>query len=513
MDRAQVHFEMFVRRHGRAPWELALATEDRREAFEAVDAVLAEAAGAAVRLCKETRDPLTGDFRPLMLLERGVRPEPRRWRARRAAALATRTPPAAAPTCVQPEDLYTAPARASIGRLLAGWLARNGVTPFELLHRADLAERLEACEAELDAAIYNAASGQAAGREEMLEPLRAALAALTRRTIERVVTGDGAGSYRLGAIVAERLERCEGWADKVQTLLDLLDAAQRTDPSEMGAVLRLLQQPLVDILGAHGESEAILGEDQALGDRLLTLLQIAAAPQVAEDTGLASQLPRLGGLAAHLALGLHRRPAFARTRAVLVRRAVTVLASTAPLWPGDPAREAEGLALLGALLNACGRLADHDEARAALAERWRRLAEPARIEVRLALCGGELEAADVLVGLAKAAVGRGSAEAFGRRLLTLLAEAEFAREACFSPDPPAVALKRLADLAAGIWALELTPEIGAIAAQRVRRLAAAIALPAVRRLGEAPSHEMVRLASTGGDEAWARPKLRLISMS
>ena len=44
-------------------------------------------------------------------------------------------------------------------------------------------------------------------------------------------------------------------------------------------------------------------------------------------------------------------------------------------------------------------------------------------------------------------------------------------------------------------------------------LVSAIALPDVRRLGEAPSHEMVRLASTGGDEAWARPKLRLISMS
>jgi hypothetical protein len=509
MDRAQVHFEMFVRRHGRAPWELALATEDRREAFEAVDAVLAEAAGAAVRLRKETRDPLTGDFRPLVLLERGVRPEPRRWRARRT--LATRTPPAAAPNCVQPEDLYTAPARATIGRLLGGWLARHRVTPFELLHRADLAERLEACEAELDAAIYNAASAQAAGREEALEPLRAALTALARRTIDRVVAGDGAGSYRLGVVVAERLTRCDGWAEKVETLLDLLDAAQRMDSAETAAVLRLLQQPLTDILGAHGESEAILGEGRALGDRLLTLLQIAAAPQVAEDASLASRLPRLSGLAARLALGLHRRPAFARTRAVMVRRAVTVLASTAPLWPGDPAREAEGLALLDALFATCGRLTDHDEARAALGERWRRLAEPARIEARLALCAGELEAADVLVSLAKAAVGRGSAEAFARRLLTLLVEADFAREACFSPDPPAVALKRLADLAARIWALEVAPEIGAIAAQRVRRLAAAIALPAVRRLGERPSHEMVRLAPTGGDEAWSRPKLRLIS--
>jgi len=510
MDRAQVHFEMFVRRHGRVPWELALATEDRREAFEAVDTMLDEAAGAAVRLCKETRDPLTGDFRPLVLLERGVRPEPRRWRARRAA-LGPRTPPTAAPTCVQPEDLYTAPARASIGRLLGGWLARNGVTPFELLHRADLAERLEACEAELDAAIYNAASAQAAGRDAALEPLRAALTALVRRTIERAVAGEGTGSYRLGVVVSERLARCEGWADKVQTLLDLLDAAQRTDSGEAPAILRLLQQPLVDILSAHGESEAILGEGPALGDRLLTLLQIAETPAVAQDASLPGRLPRLNGLAARLALGLHRRPAFARTRAVVARRAVTVLAGAAPLWPGDPAREAEGLALLGALFDVCGRLADHDEAHAALAERWRRLAEPARIEARLALCAGELEAADVLVGLAKAAIGRGSSEAFGRRLLTLLGEEAFAREACFSPDPPAVALKRLADLAAGVFALELTPEIGAIAAQRIRRLAAAIALPAVRRLGEAPSHEMVRLASAGGDEAWARPKLRLIS--
>jgi hypothetical protein len=509
MDRAQVHFEMFVRRHGRAPWELALATEDRREAFEAVDAVLAEAAGAAVRLCKETRDPLTGNFRPLMLLERGVRPEPRRWRAHRT--LATRTPPTSAPVCMQPEDLYAAPARATIGRLLGVWLARNRVTPFELLHRADLAEQLEACEAELDAAIYNAASAQAAGCDEVLEPLRAALTALVRRTIERVVADEATGSYRLGAVVAERLARCEGWADKVQTVLDLLDAAQRADPGEAPAILRLLQQPLVDILSAHGESEALLGQGLALGDRLLKLLQIAEAPGVAEDASLPGRLPRLNGLAARLALSLRRRPVFARTRAILVRRVVTVLASTAPLWPGDPAREAEGLALLGALFNVCGRLADHDEVRAALDERWRRLAEPARIEARLALCAGELEAADVLVDLAKAAVGRGSAEAFGRRLLTLLAEEEFAREACFSPDPPAVALKRLADLAAGVFALELTPEIGAIAAQRIRRLAAAIALPAVRRLGEAPSHEMVRLASAGGDQAWARPKLRLIS--
>ena len=234
------------------------------------------------------------------------------------------------------------------------------MTPFELLHRADLAERLEACEAELDAAIYNAASAQAAGCDEVLEPLRAALTALVRRTIERVVADEATGSYRLGAVVAERLARCEGWADKVQTVLDLLDAAQRADPGEAPAILRLLyptprptsrRPPMAD-------PKPILGQGLALGDRLLKLLQIAEAPGVAEDASLPGRLPRLNGLAARLALSLRRRPVFARTRAILVRRVVTVLASTAPLWPGDPAREAEGLALLGALFNVCGRLAD-----------------------------------------------------------------------------------------------------------------------------------------------------------
>src|ERR1700684_1859567 len=65
MERTCVHFELFVRRHARAPWTLALVTEDRGAAFEAAHDAINGDETAAVRLCKETRDPATGDFRPL----------------------------------------------------------------------------------------------------------------------------------------------------------------------------------------------------------------------------------------------------------------------------------------------------------------------------------------------------------------------------------------------------------------------------------------------------------------
>jgi hypothetical protein len=475
MDRAQVHFEMFVRRHARAPWVLALATEDRHEAFEAAEGVLAEAAGAAVRLCKETRDPETGDFRPLVLLERGARPEPRRWRPRRPAQVVRM--PVVTASCVQPEDLYGAPARASIGRFLAGWLERNRVTAFELLHRADLAERLEACEAELAVAIYNAATEQAAAGAAPLEQYRQALAGLVRRTIERVVEDKAAGAYRFGALVAGRLARRDHWRDKVEMLLDLVDAAQREDGPGVAAV-RLLQQPLIDILGVQGELDEILGAGLAPGDQALILLQIAAAPQVAETPTLARALPPLRGLSARLALTLHRRAIFVRSRAAMARRALGILAGPAPLWAEGPAREAEGLKLFKALLATAERLIDRDEAAAALTGRWRRLAEPGRLEARLDLCPGALEEADVLIDLIEAAVGRGAIDGFGRRLLVLLDDAAFERELRFCPDPPAVNLRRLASLATRIRTAAAFAALSAQAEPRLHRLAVAIAADA-----------------------------------
>ena len=91
------------------------------------------------------------------------------------------------PNCLGPQDLYAPHARELIGRVLEDWLGRNGVTAFELLHRPDLVERLEASGVELQHAIQKVAipESQATG-----QPVARADPPLP----EAGRTGDGAGS-------------------------------------------------------------------------------------------------------------------------------------------------------------------------------------------------------------------------------------------------------------------------------------------------------------------------------
>lgn len=474
MTNALVHFEVFVRRRPNAPWSLALATEDRKSAFEAADAT---ARNVSVRLFKETLDPETGDFRPLILLERGhVRePKPKSWRARRAASAARARARPATASCTRPQDLYASPARETIGRVLGGWLQRHRVTPFELLHRPDLAERLEACEAELSAALYNAALGEAAARGAALEPVRRSLADLVRRTIERLHSDEPDAGFRLGSAVASRLGRHPNWKDKLELLLEMFEAAPASgEPAHVS--LRILAQPLTDILGAQGDLGEIFGPG-ALGDHLLVLIQIASAPAIAAaaDVGLIGRMtPRLKGLAASLALLLHGRAVLVRTRRAIIRRVIAALSSNDRLWPDDPVREVEGLIALSALLKLSGRLIDVDEAAITLAARWRRLADSRFLDERLGACRGALEEAQVVLDLIEAANGYGAIEALGRRLLAVLADPCFEQEARYSPDPLAMSLSRLASLAARVQSAPLRLETRVEAQGRLRRIAADI---------------------------------------
>jgi hypothetical protein len=280
-----------------------------------------------------------------------------------------------APACARPQDLYASEGRAAIGRFLDGWLRRHRVTPFELLHRAELAERLEACDAELSAALYDAALAEAAAQGAALEPIRRRLDTLVRQSIERIVADDPDVAFRLGAAVAAQLGRHPNWKEKLEVVLELLGAAPE-DGKPAAVSRRVLQQPLIDILGAHGDLNEILGAGLSPGDQLMVLVQIISAPAItaaSADPALARAVPRLQDLAARLALTLHARPAFARARRAIGRRVLAVLASDQPLWPTDPVREVEGLKALTTLLRLSGRLFDQDQVGAVLAARWRRL--------------------------------------------------------------------------------------------------------------------------------------------
>ena len=143
MNGQQVHYEVFIRRAPGAAWKLDMATENRTAAVSAAEELMAEGRVAAVRVSKETLDPETREFRSVTILNLGVSEAPKKKKVVENQD----------PLCVSPQDLYTVHARERIGRLLEGWLERKGATPFELLHRPDLVEELEASGTDLQHAI------------------------------------------------------------------------------------------------------------------------------------------------------------------------------------------------------------------------------------------------------------------------------------------------------------------------------------------------------------------------
>jgi len=134
-----IHYEVYVRKSAPSSWTLLIATEDRKHAIETAEEQLRDRLAIASRVTKETLDPETMEFSSLTILTLGA-PEERKKKVADKAV-----PPA----CSSPAELYSPHARALIGRVLEDWLKREGVTAFELLHRPDVAERLEAAGVEL----------------------------------------------------------------------------------------------------------------------------------------------------------------------------------------------------------------------------------------------------------------------------------------------------------------------------------------------------------------------------
>ena len=139
-----VHYEVFARKTPQATWSLQLAAESREQAVQVAEDMLADKRAVSVRVTKETLDVETMEFQSITLLTKGA-PEPARPKAARDDK--------ALMVCTAPPDLYAPHARELIGRVLEDWLGRNRITPFELLHRADLVEMLEASGLELQHAI------------------------------------------------------------------------------------------------------------------------------------------------------------------------------------------------------------------------------------------------------------------------------------------------------------------------------------------------------------------------
>jgi hypothetical protein len=443
MVAAQIHYEVFGRRKPGSGWTLEMATEDRRAAVQAAEDMMSEGFAAA-RVNKESLDTDTREFASLAILNLGQAEVAKKRPARENAD----------PMCVQPQDLYTLHARERIGRLLEDWLERKRVTPFELLHRHDLVEQLEASGRELQHAIQKICVPEASERGLNVHELIRTFQGLVDRTIARLMKDhrrgvhvdlwresftaaaerlhrEPDGGYYLGVGVAGQIAGAASWTEKVEILLNLADAAPAAGPARKFA-LGLLEQPLAEVLGAKAGLDNLIGKDLDLGGELAALTRLTAGAIVERliqvEASVARAMPPLEPTAARLARRLGDE-GFEEVRTALGKRILRQLNGPRRLRPDDAAGEIDILrALAMSLTAASGKLLPLEEVQAAFSVRSRMLVTSDFVEAYLGHDHSALEEAQALVLLAENVIGGANKRQASRWLSGVIVSLRFESE-------------------------------------------------------------------------------------
>jgi hypothetical protein len=472
--RGTIHYELFVRRQPGSGWTLDLATEDRARAIESAEEQLAEGRVAAVRVTKEVLNEETREFSSVTILNKGA-PD----RAKPKKVVEDKEP-----LCVSPSDLYTCHARERIGRLLDNWLVRQRATPFELLHRPDLVEKLEASGVELQHAIQKVAIPEAQARGIGVHEIIRSFQALAERAIERILkdhrkgqlpnldkegfaaaaerlVGEPDRAYLLGAGVAASIASARTWSDKVALLLDLADAAP-THPQAREQALQVLEQPLAEILGSRSGLAELLGPDLDLGSQLAAMTRLAGADAVEAlisiEPSVARVMPSLEGPAARLSNWL-AGPHFESCRVAIAQRVLRELTGPRRLKPGLAEEEIgllRGLAM--ALTAAGGRILSIEDIHNAFTARSKSLVTGDFVDALLGKDNAAKDEVELLIKLAENVTGGANKRQAARWLNANVSALRFEKELRFGPDSPAQKLATLAAMQKSVLRAGLVPE-------------------------------------------------------
>lgn len=518
---ARVHYEVFGRKKPGSSWVLEMATEDRSAAVRMAEGLIAEDGFAAAKVTKETLDEETREFATVSILNLGA-PEPGRKKDPKKEF---------EPLCVQPQDLYTLHARERIGRLLEEWLERHHATPFELLHRPDLAEALEASSGDLQHAVQKISVPEATERGFSVHELMRTYFGLIERTIERLLRDGRKGalpdlsresfasaarrfvqepdpSYYLGAGVAGAIADARTWSDKVGLLLDLADAAPSTGPARTLA-LSVLETPLAEILGAKPGLHDLIGSDLDLGGELAALTRLTASEAVEllvkHDGKLAKVMPPLGEAAARLGRWLAAE-AFEEVRTNLGKRILRELNGPRRLRPDDAVAEIDvlrGLAM--SLTAAAGRLLPLEEVQAAFSVRSKMLVTSDFVDAYLGRGRTAVEEVQALIWLAENVIGAANKRHASRWIAGAVAALRFETEIREGEETPSVRLGKLAALQRQVGRCGLAPEDSASIQVRLGELGGVIEAEAklTAALGRAkapPLHKLTVLLRLAAGE-------------
>ena len=463
MDGFSVHFEVYVRRTPGASWALEMASENRAIAVQCAEELFSEGRVAAAKVTKETLDEESREFQTVTILKLG------------AAETARKGKPQVdlQPLCVTPQDLYTIHARERIGRLLEAWLDRHNATPFELLHRPDLVEKLEASGTDLQHAIQKIAVPEAHARGMSIHELMRAFHALVERAVDRLMKDSRRGvlpdvdkegfaaaaervakeperAYLLGAGVAASIAPAKNWSEKVGRLLDLADAAPARAPARELA-LSTIEQPLAEILESKPGLGHILGKGKDLGFNLAAMTRLAAYDAVEAlvkvEPSVAKVMPPLNPEAQRLARWLTAYD-FADVRTALGKRILRELNGPRRLKPGDAGAEIDVLrALAMSLTAAAGKLLPLEDVQAAFSTRSKMLVTGDFVEAYLGQGRTSREEVEALIWLTENVIGAANKRQAGRWLKAVVGSLRFEKEMLRTDDDsPATRLAQLAAL-------------------------------------------------------------------
>lgn len=475
MDGYSVHFEVFVRKSPGASWSLEMATENRAKAIEVAEELFNEGRVAAVKVTKETLDEDTREFQSVAILKLGAADSGRKPKPQ----IETQ------PLCVTPQDLYTLHARERIGRLLEGWLERNNATPFELLHRPDLVEKLEASGTDLQHAVQKLAIPEAQARGLSVHEMMRTFHALVQRGIDRLMKDSKRGAlpdvdkegfaaaaervakeperaYLLGAGVAASIAPAASWSDKVLRLLDLADAAPRGQAARVLA-LGVLEQPLAEILESKPGLGDLLGKGMDLGATLAALTRLTAYDAVEMlirmEPSVAKVMPELSPTAQRLAKWLASED-FAEVRTALGKRILGELNGPRRLKPGDAEAEIDVLrALAMSLTAAAGKLLPLEDVQQAFSLRSRMLITGDFVEAYLGQGKTSREEVEALIWLTENVIGAANKRQAGRWLKAVVNSLRFEKEMLkVAEESAATRLAQLAALQRAVGRCGLAPE-------------------------------------------------------
>jgi len=440
-----VHYEVYIRKTAPAPWSLQMATENRAHAVQTAEELLADDRAAAVRVTKETLDPDTMEFNSITVLTRGA-PEVQRKRVVPDGQ--------AGPRCSAPQDFYTPHARETIGRVLEDWLGRNGVTAFELLHRPDLAERLEASGVELQHAIQKVAVPESQDVGQPVHDLVRHYQKLSDKAVERVIAagrrnlfpsledhsladlahrmaGQSDRAFIMGGIVAGALKGVRGGRPRLDRLMDLADRAPMEGPPH-AMVMVPIEQLLCEMLGVRTNLADILGPSLDQGASLAAVVRMAAPREIealiAQDPRLALQVPAVDGPAARLGARLEAGQ-FPLLSSALARMVLRELMSPRRLRPNDAAGEIDILRTLAtALTITSGKLLTLDEVQTAFNERSKAIVTADFVAAYVKSCSTVLCEAEALTRLCENVTGTGNKRSAARWLSACVGSLRFETE-------------------------------------------------------------------------------------